>query len=87
MHNLANSIGMQSLSPDQLNITSTGQYISITEQGGVYAAVFTGSYNAVSFFPASRPSKSSPLNFSPFTKSTKSSHPTVFQSFGRFLNS
>ena len=48
MHNLAKSLGMQSLSPEEVNITSTGQYISIIEQGGVYAAVFTGSYDAVS---------------------------------------
>uniref|UniRef100_A0AC34GXK0 Peptide transporter n=1 Tax=Panagrolaimus sp. ES5 TaxID=591445 RepID=A0AC34GXK0_9BILA len=45
MHNAPKSHGSQkALSPDQLNITATGQHISIMEQGGVYVAVFSGSY-------------------------------------------
>uniref|UniRef100_A0A914QG16 Uncharacterized protein n=1 Tax=Panagrolaimus davidi TaxID=227884 RepID=A0A914QG16_9BILA len=45
MHSLAKSeVTQKSLTAEQLNITSTGQYISIMEQGGVFIAVFTGSY-------------------------------------------
>uniref|UniRef100_A0A914QNW5 Uncharacterized protein n=1 Tax=Panagrolaimus davidi TaxID=227884 RepID=A0A914QNW5_9BILA len=44
MHNMATSVGALSTKPEDLDITTTGQYIDIGEQGGVYAAVFTGTY-------------------------------------------
>uniref|UniRef100_A0AC34F4X3 Peptide transporter family 1 n=1 Tax=Panagrolaimus sp. ES5 TaxID=591445 RepID=A0AC34F4X3_9BILA len=46
LHNLAKSVGMQSLKPTEVNFTETGIYIAINNQGGVYAAVLTGAYKA-----------------------------------------
>uniref|UniRef100_A0A914YJW0 Oligopeptide transporter 1 n=1 Tax=Panagrolaimus superbus TaxID=310955 RepID=A0A914YJW0_9BILA len=45
LHNLAKSIGMQSLKPSEVNFTETGIYIAINNQGGVYAALLTGGYD------------------------------------------
>lgn len=36
--------------PSQFNFTYTGHFITISEQGGIYSAVFTGSFNDVSLF-------------------------------------
>jgi peptide/beta-lactam:H+ symporter len=45
LHNLAKSVGMQSLKPSEVEFNETGIYIAINNQGGVYAAVLTGSYD------------------------------------------
>lgn len=47
LHNLAKSVGMQSLKPSEVEFNETGIYIAINNQGGVYAAVLTGSYDKV----------------------------------------
>lgn len=44
LHNLAKSVGMQSLSSSDVRYNYTGINIEINNQGGVYAAVLTGTY-------------------------------------------
>uniref|UniRef100_A0AC34QSV0 Uncharacterized protein n=1 Tax=Panagrolaimus sp. JU765 TaxID=591449 RepID=A0AC34QSV0_9BILA len=45
MFNMAKSIGMKSLSRDQVKVKSLNYTIKIGAQGGVYQAVFTGNYD------------------------------------------